>query len=386
MTSIGRDAFWGCSSLKEVTIIGKIKNIDGGAFYQCNALKTIILPDSMTSIGHFPRTGSAGDMAFMGCSSLENIYYGGSVDEWLQIEGLYDLMNYSSPRKKLYINGELLTEAVINTATAINRDAFNGCTSLTSAIIGDSVTRIGSGAFEGCSSFKSITIGSGVTSISGNAFKNCTLLEFNKYDNGLYLGNETNKYLALIKPKTQGIKSITINDECKIIVDGAFNGCSSLVFNQYDTGLYLGNETNKYLALIKPKTQEIRNITINAECKIIAGGVFGGCESLSNITLPDRVKGIGDRAFYGCRSLTSVTIPDSVTSIGGSAFYNCSSLMSITIGDSVTSIGPSVFAYCKSLKTINYKGSKEQWDAISKGTSWNYGTGSYTINYNYVEN
>ena len=143
----------------------------------------------------------------------------------------------------------------------------------------------------------------------------------------------------------------------------AFSGCSSLEYNKYDNGLYLGNETNKYVALIKPKTQGVKSITINNKCKVI-----------------------GNSAFMNCTSLTSVTIPDSVTSIGSEAFKYCSKLTSITIPDGVASIGNDAFENCGSLKTINYKGSKEQWNSISKGSSWNYGTGSFTINYNYVEN
>ncbi len=65
---------------------------------------------------------------------------------------------------------------------------------------------------------------------------------------------------------------------------------------------------------------------------------------------------IGDRAFYNCSSLKSITIPDSVTSIGSSAFYGCSRLTSIT-----------------------FEGTKAQWNAIEKGSGWNYYTGKYTV-------
>ncbi len=54
----------------------------------------------------------------------------------------------------------------------------------------------------------------------------------------------------------------------------------------------------------------------------------------------------------------------------------------MTIPDSVTSIGNYAFYQCTSLATINYTGTKEQWNAISKGTSWKSGTAVNVI-YNY---
>ncbi|WP_251183240.1 leucine-rich repeat protein, partial [Anaerocaecibacter muris] len=53
---------------------------------------------------------------------------------------------------------------------------------------------------------------------------------------------------------------------------------------------------------------------------------------------------------------TSITIPDSVTSIGRYAFYKCSSLTS-----------------------INFGGTKAQWNSIKKDSYWNSYTGNYTV-------
>ena len=91
------------------------------------------------------------------------------------------------------------------------------------------------------------------------------------------------------------------------------------------------------------------------------------------------VTGIGMWAFSYCSGLTSVTIPDNVTSIGSYAFNGCSGLTSVTIPDSVTSIGYHAFRGCSDLTSITYKGTKAQWNAISKGEYWNYKTGNYTI-------
>ena len=73
-----------------------------------------------------------------------------------------------------------------------------------------------------------------------------------------------------------------------------------------------------------------------------------------------------------CSSLTNVVIPEGVTNIGSDTFYECRSLTSVVIPASVTSIGVSAFWGCPNLTSITYNGTKAQWAAITKGSSWNY--------------
>ena len=87
--------------------------------------------------------------------------------------------------------------------------------------------------------------------------------------------------------------------------------------------------------------------------------------------------------------VTSVNIPSGVTNIGYYAFSGCSKLSSITIPDTVTKIGSSVFFGCSSLANIYYKGTEEQWNAITKSNFWDQAMGSdveggTVITYNYT--
>ena len=130
-------------------------------------------------------------------------------------------------------------------------------------------------------------------------------------------------------------------------------------------------------------------ITVPDSVTSIGRSAFSRCTSLASITIPDSVTSIGDMAFDGCTSLVSITIPNSVTIIGRSTFNKCTSLASITIPDSVTSIGRSAFNKCTSLANIYYKGTEEQWNAITKGSDWNLSMGSNVeggtvITYNYT--
>ena len=135
VTSIGRLAFRGCTSLTSITIPDSVTSIGDHAFSGCSSLTSITIPDSVTSIGNH---------AFQFCHSLTSI-------------------------------------TIPNSVTSIGDFAFGSCKSLTSVTIPDSVTSIGSGygignAFDGCTSLTSITIGNGVTSIDHSTFAGCTSL------------------------------------------------------------------------------------------------------------------------------------------------------------------------------------------------------------------
>ena len=76
VTSIGDWAFDSCDSLASLTIPNSVTSIGHGAFFDCSNLTSITIPDSVTSIG---------DSAFDGCDSLADVYYTGSEKEWNNI-------------------------------------------------------------------------------------------------------------------------------------------------------------------------------------------------------------------------------------------------------------------------------------------------------------
>ena len=324
VTSIEVSAFFGCSSLTSVTIPDGVTSIEGSAFENCSSLTSVTIPDSVTSIGYY---------AFRGCSSLTSVTIPDSV---------------MSIVEQVFYNCSSLTSVTMgNGVTSIGERAFSGCSSLTSVTIPDSVTSIGERAFDGCSSLTSVTMGNGVTSIGSCAFRGCSKIKVVNYDGNIesWLGIDFADYGSnpcdgsTLYFKGELVTNAVIPDSITSIGDYAFLGCSSLT-----------------------------SVTIPDSVTSIGSGAFYNCSSLTSVTIPDGVTSIGGWAFSDCSNLTSVTIGNSVTSIGRSAFYNCSSLTSVTIGNSVTSIGDYAFDGCSKLEDTAFAGSKDAWTSITKGT------------------
>ena len=189
-------------------------------------------------------------------------------------------------------------------------------------------------------------------------------LVYNKFDNAYFLGNENNKFIALIKATSTSITSCIINSNTKVIADCAFYNCSSLTSVVIpDSVTSIGS--NAFSGC------NLTSVTFGENSKLTSIGdyAFDYCSSLTSVEIPDSVTSIGDDAFRDCSSLESVVIPDSVTSIGGYAFSGCSSLKSVVIPDSVTSIGGWVFSGCSSLAIVYYRGTEEEWSNIDIDSS-----------------
>ena len=318
---IEKEAFSECNSLKSVIIPNSVTIIEDWAFLGCCSLRSIDIPDSVTKIGV---------SAFSGCSSLMSIHMPDSVTSigYNAFEGCISLKNIRIP----------------DSVTSIGSNAFEECVSLKSIIIPDSVTRIEGWTFYYCKSLESIIIPDSVTSIGDSAFSDCkSLININIPNGVTSIGDSAFS-------NCHSLTSVTIPSSVIAIGTNPFCGCPADLKNESKAFIYEHNVLfNKdKTTLISYRAKEA-NYVIPDSVTSIGECAFLECNSLTSIIIPDSVTSIGVCAFAQCNSLTSINIPDSVTTIANHAFYNCKSLKSIKIPDSVTSIGDCAFEECDSL-------------------------------------
>lgn len=197
------------------------------------------------------------------------------------------------------------------TVTRIGERAFNGCISLNSVEIGNSVQTIGDWAFQGCTSLESIVMGYSVQTLGECAFQKCISLE-----------------------------SVIIEKSVQTIGWYAFSGCSSL------KNVEIGNSVQAIENFAFEKCTSLESVAMGNSVQTIGAFAFQGCTSLESILMGNSVQTVGNYAFTGCTSLESAVIANSVQTIGNFAFENCTSLVCVEMGNSVQTIGTYAFANC----------------------------------------
>lgn len=124
VVGIWDNAFFQCDAITSVKLPDTILTIEDSAFFDCTALTDINIPNGVTKIG---------PCAFSGCTSLKKISIPDSTD--------------------------LIAEA-----------AFQDCTALNEVKLPDKAVKIMNDAFLNCSSLKEITIPKGIEKIYDGAF------------------------------------------------------------------------------------------------------------------------------------------------------------------------------------------------------------------------
>lgn len=359
------------SSLDGHTVI----RITSEAFWECYEIKTIQIPDSITSIG---------SDAFSGTGYYENednwedgvLYIGKFLIKADNMSGTYTIKSgttviaddafYENHENEDYVDSndyisthsELEGIVIPSSVTYIGDCAFLCCEELKNVTISNGVKSIGTYAFDGCSSLKSITVPDSVTTIDIGAFYDCTDLENATLPNGIKEISED------LFSGCSALNNFNIPSSVTTIGETAFSACSSLNNITIPSGItkigdsafsntaYYNNENNwtngalyfdKYLLDTNDYVTP-GSFTVKAGTELIAEYAFYNCSNITSVTLPDSVKYINLCAFFKCFNLAEVSIGKNVKEIGNYAFEN-TSIKSVTIPSNVTTIGKCAFGY-----------------------------------------
>ena len=199
VTTIGNYAFFECNSLTSVNIPDSVTTIGEGAFYWCTSLTSVNIPDSVTTIGSY---------AFKHCSSLTSVNIPDSVT--------------TIGDGAFHVCTSLTSVNIPDSVTTIGEGAFSDCTSLTSVNIPDSVTTIGYYAFKGCYSLTSVNIPDSVTEIGYQAFRECDSLT------SVNIPDSVTTIVEYAFGECDSLTSVNIGDSVTEIGWGAFRYCTSL--------------------------------------------------------------------------------------------------------------------------------------------------------------
>ena len=393
-------AFFNCDHLSKIVIPDGVITIGDYAFSNCSYLNAIDIPDSILNINPLTFDDKI-KFSYNGLTlsrkdnSFSVVSYRGD-DASLTIPSKIIGLNVTSIGDMAFRNCDSLASVTIgNGVTSIGSYAFRDCDSLASVTIGNGVTSIGSYAFRDCDSLASVTIGNGVTSIGSDAFYSCdSLTEVHISDIASWcnisFGNYYSNPLSLAENlyiNNELVTNLTIPDTVTKINNYAFRSCT------YLTSVLIGNGVTSIGEDAFSSCTSLTSVTIGDSVTSIGYGAFGNCtslkyneydngyylgneenpyvvlvkakdESITSCAIHENTKCIHSNAFSGCSKLTSITIPNSVTSIGKYAFWGCDSLTSVTIGSGVTSIGEDAFSSCTSLKEV-YISDIASWCNIS---------------------
>ena len=289
---------------KNEDVAYRVIAIDNYAFSE-SELKSIVIPESVTEIGH---------SAFEMSSSLESV-------------------------------------TLPSTITTIKYDSFNSCSSLTSISIPSSVTSIDEHAFYGCSDLSTVSLGESLESIGKEAFNNCTSLssvslpeslteikDYAFYETGLTAISLPSSLKTIGIDAFTGTKLTTVTIPASVtkMSGNTFEDCSNLEEINVDSG--------------NPKYESKDGILYDKGMRTLLA-YPGGREKCE---IPSTVEYIGSYAFGGCRKLETVVIPENVVGMGFMAFSDCSNIQRLTIPGKVKEIGSSAFYDLRNLKEVYY--------------------------------
>lgn len=218
VTFLPGSLFSHCTNLTTVRLPENTTYIPNAAFYECTNLRNISIPQNVTKIE---------DLAFALCSSLEKIEVANGNKNYCSLNGV--LMDYNQTTVVTCPEGYIGSFACPSSVIKLEINTFANCENLTEVILSKNITTIPANAFEDCRSLKSIILHEGITGINSSAFYGCSKLSEITFPSTLSTINSqafygclelksiTSKAISVPQCSTDAFKNLTY-DNCVLFV------------------------------------------------------------------------------------------------------------------------------------------------------------------------
>ena len=354
---INSGAFGNCTSLKEFRIPSNVKYVVSNAFEGCTELRYVSIPKSVTTINKD---------AFKSCTSLCDIFYSGSEEEWAEVEkdnnvgilNYADLHPYTSWGVPIGANAMYTIDAFGQRGTVSGKGttynySYNKSPILqkpvSEIIVEGTVSRIGDNLFSGFEALSSVTIEDGVKTIGSGAFRDCNSLT------SIDIPDSVTAIESFAFAWSGKLNEIYLGNGVKTIDRYAFwgNNTEKLYYNgskaQFDEIKITDEETNASLseATFCSLTGTWGDNLIYSYEPSTATLTFSGTGDMN-----DDAGSHTNRPWYNYRSdIKHAVVEDGVTSISSCCFME-TGIEDVELADSITKIGTSAFLRCTDLKQI----------------------------------
>lgn len=165
VTGVGKDAFYGCDDLQVISLPDTVTQLDDNAFGNCPALSDILVDAKNPAY-------KSVDGALYSKDGKTLVQVPAAVTEFVVPDGVTAIGSYAFSGCA-YLRGVYFPASGL---TAIGYNAFSGCTQLKDVILPDGLTRIDMNVFNRCSALTEVTIPASVTEVRGFSFMGCTAL------------------------------------------------------------------------------------------------------------------------------------------------------------------------------------------------------------------
>nr|WP_288555460.1 leucine-rich repeat domain-containing protein [uncultured Mediterraneibacter sp.] len=396
VTSIGKNAFYGCTRLESITLPEGLESIGDEAFRYCNSLKKIEIPASVTSIG---------DLAFKqaGGAHLSEINVAADNKNYSSIDGVlfskdgktlicYPTGKVGAPYKMPDSTEIIANDAFKGDANTVDSATLDGQHKLTGIELSRNLKKVGARAFmqtslesitiesdieyeeyafDGCKNVKELIIKEGVTEIPDAlfyGFENCTTVKlpstlkkigYRAFDRLGATEIELPEGLEEIGEEAfenSEIKELKIPASVKKIDARAFYSMDKLTKVEFAEGAKLESVG----AYAFNHCTALEKVVLPDSVKTLESGAFSYCYQLSDLTLSKNLTTLGDGVFSGS-GIGSIELPDSIEEMGSCVFRDCyfgtddeRSLTSVKMPANLKTLGTCTFEGCAALTSVEF--------------------------------